>query len=310
MLGDTQKKLKRTRNMDAHIRLIRIAENCEESEFQKNEEYLKFKAQKNISTLDMEILIGRLYTLDYPEEKIYWNKRALEEKVGDKETRYPFFYNLVCAYSKIKEYELVLEYGWTPFSWLDSLREKLGADTKYYLILCLITACKKLKKFEESIVYEKERLKLIVKSYNSGGSVMYEKTPIKKLDLLQCYQSLIESQIRCNNFENALKTFRKIKLFKLDSTDSDVEDSMAEFCANSSDMERCNYFSVIADLCQLKSQAFHGLGDKHNGSLWSSLAIDICVNLQEMTRSFVQNDVSASKNDMQISYQEIFTLIF
>ena len=77
--------------MDAHIRLIQIAENCEEPVFQKNEEYLKFKAQKNISTLDMEILIGRLSTLDYPEEKIYWNKRALEEKVGDKETRYPFF---------------------------------------------------------------------------------------------------------------------------------------------------------------------------------------------------------------------------
>ena len=36
-------------------------------------------------------------------------------------------------------------------------------------------------------------------------------------------------------------------------------------------------------------------------------AIDICVNLQEMTRSFVQNDASASQNVMQISYQEIFT---
>ena len=61
--------------MDAHIRLIQIAENCEESIFQKNEEYLKFKAQKNISTLDMEIFICRLYALDYPEEKIYWNMK-------------------------------------------------------------------------------------------------------------------------------------------------------------------------------------------------------------------------------------------
>ena len=307
MLGNTKKKLKRTRNMDAHIQLMRIAENCEESVFQKNEEYLKFKAQKNISTLDMEIFIGRLYTLDYPEEKIYWNKRALEEKVGDKETRYPFFYNLVCAYSKLKEFELVLEYGRTPFSWLDSLKEKLEADTKYYLILCLRTASKKLERFEESIVYEKERLKLIVKTYNSGGSVMYEKTPITKLNILQCYQGLIESQIRCKHFEDALKTFKKIKLFKLDSTDSDVEDSMADFVGKSDAMERCNYFSVIADLCCLKSQVFYGLGDKHNGSLWSSLSIDTCVNLHEMTRSFVQNDASASQKVKQISYQEIFT---
>ena len=166
MLGDTKKKLKRTRNMDAHIRLIQIAENCEESVFQKNEEYLKFKAQKNISTLDMEILIGRLYTLDYPEEKIYWNKRALEEKVGDKETRYPFFYNLVCAYSKLKEYELVLEYGQKPMAWLDSFEKKLWADTK--MINCLTTASKQLKRFKESIVYEKERLKVMIKGYNSG----------------------------------------------------------------------------------------------------------------------------------------------
>ena len=82
---------------------------------------------------------------------------------------------------------------------------------------------------------------------------------------------------------------------------------MADFGGNSSDMERCNYFSVVADLCSLKSQAFYGLGDKHNGSLWSSLAIDTCVHLQEMTRSFVQNDVSASQKVMQISYQEIIT---
>ena len=302
------KKPQKSRNLKTHIRLIQIAKSCEESVFQKNDEYLKFKGQKNISTWDIEVLLGRLHDLDYPEEKIYWNKRALEEKVGDKEHRYVFLYNLVCVYEKLGEYELVLEYGQKPMEWLDSFKEKMGTDTIYYLIDCLITASFVLKRFEESIVYQKERLKVIIKAYNSGQPVKKDKTPIKKLDLLHCYMYLIDSQIRCKHFEDALKSFKRIKLFKLDSIDSDdVEESMAEFGANVTPLDRCNYFKVIGDLCRLKSQAFYGLGDKHNGSLWSSLAIDNCVHLQEVTRTFEQKDYSPSQLDLQISWQEIFT---
>jgi tetratricopeptide (TPR) repeat protein len=311
LLGDKNaalKKPQKSRNLKTHIRLIQIAKSCEESVFQKNDEYLKFKGQKNISTWDIEVLLGRLHDLDYPEEKIYWNKRALEEKVGDKEHRYVFLYNLVCVYEKLGEYELVLEYGQKPMEWLDSFKDKMGTDTIYYLIDCLITASFVLKRFEESIVYQKERLKVIIKAYNSGEPVKKDKTPIKKLDLLHCYMYLIDSQIRCKHFEDALKSFKRIKLFKLDSIDSDdVEESMAEFGANVTPLDRCNYFKVIGDLCRLKSQAFYGLGDKHNGSLWSSLAIDNCVHLQEVTRTFEQKDYSPSQLDLQISWQEIFT---
>ena len=311
LLGDKNaalKKPQKSRNLKTHIRLIQIAKSCEESVFQKNDEYLKFKGQKNISTWDIEVLLGRLHDLDYPEEKIYWNKRALEEKVGDKEHRYVFLYNLVCVYEKLGEYELVLEYGQKPMQWLDSFKEKMGTDTIYYLIGCLITASFVLKRFEESIVYQKERLKVIIKAYNSGEPVKKDKTPIKKLDLLHCYMYLIDSQIRCKHFEDALKSFKRIKLFKLDSIDSDdVEESMAEFGANVTPLDRCNYFKVIGDLCRLKSQAFYGLGDKHNGSLWSSLAIDNCVHLQEVTRTFEKKDYSPSQLDLQISWQEIFT---
>ena len=127
LLGDKNaalKKPQKSRNLKTHIRLIQIAKSCEESVFQKNDEYLKFKGQKNISTWDIEVLLGRLHDLDYPEEKIYWNKRALEEKVGDKEHRYVFLYNLVCVYEKLGEYELVLEYGQTPCNgWIHSKKK-------------------------------------------------------------------------------------------------------------------------------------------------------------------------------------------
>jgi tetratricopeptide (TPR) repeat protein len=305
----TVKKLQTSRNLKTHFRLIQIAENCEESVFQKNDEYLKFKGQKNISTWDIEVLLCRLRPLDYSEEKIYWNKRALEEKVGDKEQRYVFFYNLVCIYENLGEYELVLEYGQKPMEWLDSFKEKLGIHTIYYLMNCLITSSRRLNRFEESIGYEKERLKVIIKSYNSGESVYEDKTPIKKDDLLHCYMSLIDSQIRCKHFEDALKSFKKIKLFKLDSIDpDDVDESMRQFDATVEiPYDRCNLLTIIGDLCKLKSQAFHGLGDKENGSLWSALAIDVCVTLQEVTRSFEKNDDSPGELDLQNSWQNSFT---
>jgi len=306
--GDKSDKPQKSRNLKAHLRLIQIAENCEESIFQKNGEYLKFKGQKNISTRDIEVLLHRLHDLDYPEEKIYWNRRALEEKVGDKESRYPFHYNLVCIYLKLREYELVLEYGKKPMDWLDSFKENTVTHIIYNFLDCLITASRGLKRFEESIVYEKERLKLIIKCYISGESVKEDKTPIQKLDILYCYMYLIDCQIRCKHFEDALKSFKKIKLFKLDSMDThDVNDSLEEFGTNVSSMDCCNYSKVIGDLCRLKSQAFFGLGNKHNGRWWSRLALDICLNLQENTKSYGQNNCSPDQLDLLINWQKEFT---
>ena len=306
----TVKKLQTSRNLKTHFRLIEIAKNCEESVFQKNDEYLKFKGQKNLSTWDIEVFLSRLSHLDYFEEKIYWNKRALEEKVGDKEQRYVFFYNLVCIYENLGEHELVLEYGQKPMEWLDSFKEKLGLFPIYYLLNCLVTSTRQLKRFKESIVYEKERLKLIIKTYNSGESVYEDKTPIKNDDVLHCYRSLIDSQIRCKHFNDALKSFKKIKLYKLDSMDpDDVDESMRQFDPTVEiPYDRCNLLTIIGDLCKLKSQAFHGLGDKENDSLWSSLAIDICATLQEVTRSIEKNDGSPGQLDLEtVSWQNSFT---
>ena len=296
------KKPQTSRNLKTLDRLIQIAKNSEESVFQKNDEYLKFKGLKNISTYDIEALLYRLHPLDYSEEKIYWNKRALEEKVGDKEQRYVFFYNLVFIYRNLGEYELALEYGQNPMKWLDSFKEKLETQTIYSMMECLIVASRQLKRFEESIVYEKERLKVIIKSYNSGESVQEDRTPIKELDLLHCYMSLIDSQIRCKHFEDALKYFKKVKLFKLDSLDPhDVDKSMTQFepFIEQYSVDCCK---VIGDLCLLKSQAFYGLDDDHNGSMWSSLAIHICDILQESTDYF---DYS-KRNFQDLDWQNIY----
>ena len=274
-----------TRNRKTIEGLIHIAKNCEESVFQKNRDYLKLKSQKNISTSEIKLMICRFDKLkiDFPEEKIYWNKRALEEKVGDKEQCYFFLSNLVFIYNELKEYELVLEYGKKPMEWLDSIQKNLSEDFK--MINCMLAACKRLKRFEESIVYEKERLKNMVKSYKSGEPVYFDGTRVYCVDLLWCYKDLIDSQIRCKYFEGALKSFKKTKLFKLDSMNpDDVDQSMDQFAAYMSPSEQAKNFNVIGVLCELKAQALHGLGDKQNCQLWSELALQICKNLQKLAK--------------------------
>ena len=271
-----------TRNRKTIEGLIRIAKNCEESVFQKNKEYVKLKAEKNISTSEIELMVCEL-NFDFLEEKIYWNKRALEEKVGDKEQRDIFLSNLVFIYSELKEYELVLEYRKKPMEWLDSVQKSLSDN--YKLIQCMLAACKGLKRFEESIGYVKEMIKIMVRSYNSGESLWKDETPVKQIHLLLCYKELIDSQIRCKYFEGALKSFKKIKLFKLDSMNpDDVHQSMVQFAANNSPLEQAN-FNVIGVLCKLKAQAFHGLGDKQNCQLWSELATQLCKNLQNLAKN-------------------------
>ena len=94
---------------------------------------------------------------DFLEEQIYWNKRGLEEKVGDKEQRYFFLSNLVFICSELKEYELVLEYGKKPMEWLDSVQKSLSDN--YKLIQCMLAACKGLKRSQLGNLASNTRLK-------------------------------------------------------------------------------------------------------------------------------------------------------
>ena len=78
-------------------RLMEIAKNCTESDFQRNKQYLKFKFKKNINRNEIDLMISGLdqEEFNFPEERIYWNKRGLEEKGGDKQQRYIYFHNLI-----------------------------------------------------------------------------------------------------------------------------------------------------------------------------------------------------------------------
>ena len=72
----------KSRNDKTILQLIDIAKKCEESVFQKNPEYLKFKTKKKVNSMAQSFLIwSELSRLEFHEETIYWIKRSLEEKV-------------------------------------------------------------------------------------------------------------------------------------------------------------------------------------------------------------------------------------
>ena len=100
-----------SQNVKTIEKLEKIARRTEESVFQTNEHYLKFKAQKNIKFNEIDLIISEFYVLKYDEESIYWNRRVLDEKIGSKEKRWLFFNTLVHLYFDAQEYELALEYG-------------------------------------------------------------------------------------------------------------------------------------------------------------------------------------------------------
>ena len=80
------------------------------------------------------------------------------------------------------------------------------------------------------------------------------------------YKDYIETQLRCNCFQEAMNTFKKIKYFKLDSMNpKDVEDYMGSFNSSfNEDQDDINLIyrilTTVAALSEQKCRAFHGLG--------------------------------------------------
>ena len=148
---------KNSRNAKVIYQLLKIAKTTEESIFQRNVDYIKLKAKK-ININEIEFILSGFYHMNYSNESIYWNLRALKEKVCDQEKRYEFFNQLIHLYDDTKEYELALEYGKTAHAWLES------NDVNIYVPDCTMYDClghaaSELKQYEAAKKHYKIRLK-------------------------------------------------------------------------------------------------------------------------------------------------------
>merc|ERR1712223_854188 len=116
----------KSRNDKTILQLIDIAKKCDESAFQENPEYVKFKTKKKINSMAQSFLIwSELSHLQFHEETIYWIKRSLEEKVYNKEEAFKMHITLIYHCCKIGEFELALEYGKKALFWLESFKRIL-----------------------------------------------------------------------------------------------------------------------------------------------------------------------------------------
>ena len=107
----------------------------------------------------------------------------------------------------LKEYELVCEHA-TKFSkWMESnSKMKLCEVEDMKLVGCLSKASYMLEKFDDTISFTKQLIKLYVKSEG-----------YQQLEAMNYMKRLIVSQIQCKHFEAAMKTFKKLKFYSLNS---------------------------------------------------------------------------------------------
>ena len=136
--------------------LMKIAKPRKELIFQKNEDYIKFKAQKDIKLGDIDYILTRLYDLQYFQESIYWSKRIVDEKLYLKDCSQLHFYNLIYLYDVGKEYAFILEYG-------QKAQVECGFPLLYEIDNTIFDtlgeAAKKLKRYKEASKYFKERIR-------------------------------------------------------------------------------------------------------------------------------------------------------
>jgi hypothetical protein len=179
------------------------------------------------------------------------------------------------------------------------------------IVSCLATSAKILRRFKESIPYDKQRLKLMSKAYQAG-KLKYKKIADQEGDhlgweLLNCYKDLISSQIQCNQFEDAMKTFKKMKLYNLNSMNPrDVQDCIdllydpnKNYRNQSSMANDFLHYHVFGVLFGLKAQALYGLGDTTNGDIWLNDTLDLCVSFHQ-TFSQMVSMVSTKNNPRTI----------
>ena len=106
---------------------------------------------------------------------------------------------------------------------------------------------------------------------------------MQQWDFLHDYYALITCQIYNNRFGDAMKTFKKIKYFKLDSTNpKDVLEKIKASNLFERFHEAVSHtiLQMIMKLCTLKCQAFHGQADFENCHKWSRMAYEISKNIQ------------------------------
>ena len=188
----------------------------DETVFQQEHRYKKFKAKnhtiQNFGFCFWFKFFSKLAGLKFYKECIYWCNKILEDvRLCDSHERSAAICLIVTSFNGLNDYENAFKYG---EKYLEiSLQAMTPEDrcSRNYLLSLMQKASMKLNRIDE-FRYPKEILKLNVERYNAKE--------IDKLELLESYDKCIEMQTKIGDFRSAKKTLKHLKLFSLNSVNS------------------------------------------------------------------------------------------
>ena len=196
-------------------------------------------------------------------------------------------------------------------------------------------SCRKLHRKEELEKYLKELLKVEILSYNKGN--------LSQVELLGVYYKLICSQVENENFSNAKKTIKNLKLFNLHSKDTSDEfvamgrngykrhfpgsrlqnvfepDYLSELMGNSNPQEndmdemlKVELYHLIARICFLKCEILTFFSDRTKDA-WAHIHLAILNDIQRhvsiMDFAGLTEHLSINLDEEKIIYETIASTI-
>ena len=259
-------------------KLLKIAQEkylmSNESEFQKNTDYVKFKSIKLKSAYSLEInrLIHGLRLFEFQEECTYWCKQLL--KITDmckKEDRNKIFTTIVSIYVVEEKHELVLKYC------KEALENVKGTSLpKHFLEYQMGRTLMRLKKYREALQYfNNENLTYFINSWDDPQN-------LNLVSILCGYRIYIVCYMKNNRQFDILETMATITICKLNSEDpTDVKNEclkiLTEWPDTTSKNVQDKHFCVsyITEICYMKCQLFKSLGDMVKFHKWASFLLTL-----------------------------------
>ena len=265
-------------------KILQSASRMEESEFQREPQYLKFKSIKLKSShnQNIKLMINQFRQLKFLEEPIYWYKRLLEiTDMCNKEEQWHIYRQIVILYYNNKNFQKVLEYG-------NKAILNLNQTNLHVIKKVMGQSLMALKRYEAALSYlNTQNFDFMIKDLNDGSLTPFE-------FFYNCH-GFVECQLKNRFYSNALEMSKGMKTFKMDSMNSkDVMKEYKKFVdENSSKYDRTVYIvlSLVVKTCISKCEIFAGLRDLIRCHSWAQTVIKIFQDLHSNVKNCGNDEV-------------------
>ena len=180
----------------------------EETVFLQEPLYKKFNTKYDGGQIFIYFLCQNFQSIGFDNVCIYWCQKFLKKRGCTAFERATALDTLLTSYFSTKNYEKVLECG---HELLSLKNEKAKVFDMSMTLKMIRESTLALEKYDETEKYSRELLKLEIKFYNQGE--------VDKNSVLRSYLNLIDAQMKNKNYNATLKTFSRLKIFSLHSSD-------------------------------------------------------------------------------------------